>query len=55
MFPDGMGLSPTTVREKLPCRVTNGRAAPHRPVSQVWDHPDEQEAASLAGLWETGV
>lgn len=45
----------TTVCDKFPCRVTNSRAAPHRPVSQVWDHPDEQEAASLAGLWERGV
>ena len=43
---------PTTVCEKFPCRVTNGRAAPHRPVSRLWDHPDEQEAASLAGLWD---
>ena len=45
---------PITICEKLPCRVTNGRAAPHRPVSWVLDHPDEQEAASLAELWERG-
>ena len=23
-------------------------------MSWVWDHPDEQEAASLAELWERG-